>query len=148
MKRSPMRRSGRVGDAARARIQAGGPQAKGRPALSKAGYAAMSRMILGRAGGRCEACGERKGLHLEHAVPRSARGGDTWGNCWCTCQKCHRKKEAPYADGRLLVTAHDDGQFTFRFVLGSKVEFVVLGGAWAGGRVATAAELAKLAALR
>lgn len=150
MTRAPMRRGTiRVGEAARRRIFAGGVQAKGRPSLSKRGYAELGRMIVvERAHGRCEACGEARALiHLEHAVPRSQGGADSWGNCWGTCTRCHRKKEAPYASGRLRVRPGGDGMFTFDLVTGSKLDQVVLS-TWVGGRVAMPEEAARLAELR
>ena len=113
-----MRRSSvRMGEAARRRIREGGVQAHGRPALSKDGYHALRRLIiLGRAGERDEATGERlpfAALTLDHCLPRGRGGADTWGNCWVATLATQRWKEAPYSgpQGRLLVEARGDGRF-------------------------------------
>ena len=147
MKRTPLRRTGRVGEAARRRIRDGGVAAKGRAALSLPGLATLRNMIFHRAEGRCEACGERRFLQLEHALPRSRGGSDTWQNCWATCESDHRRKESSYQLGRLLVSPCGDGRFVFRLATGEKHSPIILH-EWTGGRVATSDEAARLAALR
>ena len=131
----------RLGAKAKARRAAGGPAVKGRPALSVSGYAALRTMLFVRANNRCECCSARLRLQIEHAVPRSAGGADSWANCWVTCERCHRMKEAPYsaATGRLLVAPQGDGRFKFRIVKGTKSAHQVLEVRW-GGRGPTYTE--------
>jgi 5-methylcytosine-specific restriction endonuclease McrA len=150
LKRTSLRRSVRIGEAARRRIRGGGVTSQGRVALSVAGLATLRNMILLRSGGRCEACGERRVLELEHALPRGRGGADTWANCWAVCAgpgSCHRKKEGSFQAGRLLVSPCGNGRFLFRLAAGEKHAQVILH-EWTGGRVATAAEAARLAELR
>lgn len=136
----------RLGRRAADRRAAGGPAVTGRPALSVAGYLGLRRLIVwDRAGARCERC-HAFGAHLEHAIPRSAGGEDSWANCWATCPACHRLKEAPYATARLLVEPQGDGRFKFLLVRGTKHAYQVIGVAW-GGRVPYPDETLALAAL-
>lgn len=150
MQRTPIHRTGRVGEAARRRIRGGGVTSKGRASLSVAGLAVLRNMVFGRAGGRCEACGERRFLQLEHALPRGRGGSDSWQNCWAVCGGlggCHRKKESSFRPGRLLVSPCGDGRFVFRLATGEKHSPIILH-EWTGGRVATPSEAEVLATLR
>lgn len=116
----------RLGAAARRRILAGGPTSRHRDALSREGYERLRSMIVdGRAGLRCENCrladitGE-----LEHAIPRSKGGADSWKTCWCPCPSCRNAKIAVFSSGRLLVDPFGDGRFRFRLVVArSKADF-------------------------
>lgn len=111
----------RVGRAAQRRIRAGGVLAKGRPSLDRLAYKRLKIVVAIRANGRCEFCNAPDGPYdLEHALPRSRGGGDTFSGCWFACRPCHRKKEAPYETGRLLVTPLGRGDFMFEMVRGSK----------------------------
>ena len=90
----------------------GGKRAVGRASLSTADYAEMRQRIFERAGYRCECCRMAPATEIEHALP-AARGGadDADTNCWATCRTCHRWKEAPFANSRLVVVALGGGRF-------------------------------------
>lgn len=108
-----MRRSAPMGRAARRRIRDGGPLAKGRRSLSLEAYRVLSRMVAAREGWRCGFCGKRGAVEIDHAVPRSQGGGDSWANCHAVCRTCHRWKDAAYTSttGRLCVWPIGDGTF-------------------------------------
>jgi 5-methylcytosine-specific restriction endonuclease McrA len=53
------------------------------------------RNIFLRDGHRCQYCGKRFSsprLSLDHVVPKSRGGGDTWENIVCACLKCNVDK--------------------------------------------------------
>ena len=93
------------------RRAAGGIRAIGRNSLPSAEYAELRRQIFERAGYRCECCRLHVATELEHAQSASRGGADSADNCWGTCRLCHRWKEAPFANGRLVVVPLGDGQF-------------------------------------
>ncbi len=47
--------------------------------------------ILERDGHVCQYCG-KTGATIDHIVPRSRGGEDSWTNCVCACGLCNRKK--------------------------------------------------------
>jgi 5-methylcytosine-specific restriction endonuclease McrA len=47
--------------------------------------------VLARDRNTCQYCG-RPGDTVDHIVPRSRGGPDTWENCVCACSSCNRKK--------------------------------------------------------
>ncbi len=47
--------------------------------------------ILERDGYECQYCGGY-GDTVDHVVPRSKGGEDSWINCVCACERCNRKK--------------------------------------------------------
>ena len=49
-------------------------------------------MIYKRDGYSCQYCGSTRGLTIDHVIPRSKGGGDTWENLVCCCDKCNVKK--------------------------------------------------------
>ncbi len=62
------------------------------------------RNIYARDHNTCQYCGERyptNELSLDHVVPRSQGGGNTWENLVCACIKCNSKK-----GGRTPAQAH------------------------------------------
>jgi HNH endonuclease len=147
----PMLRGVRVGAAARRRIRDGGPIAKGRPALSRAGYEQLRTMLVhGRANQRCERCGSPKITgELEHCVDRGDGGADSWENCWVPCPACRDQKVAPFRDGRLMVEGVGGGRFKFQTWMGDdKRSAYALGEPTYGGRWATPEEAEVLATLR
>ena len=50
------------------------------------------RNILERDSHVCQYC-EEFGDTIDHIVPRSRGGGDSWINCVCCCGPCNRKKK-------------------------------------------------------
>ena len=51
--------------------------------------------VLARDGHRCQYCGRRlpaNQLSLDHVIPRSRGGMDTWENIVCACLKCNIRK--------------------------------------------------------
>jgi hypothetical protein len=54
--------------------------------LSKAG-------IFKRDGNRCVYCNSNKDLTLDHVLPRSRGGENSWGNLVTCCSKCNGKKD-------------------------------------------------------
>ncbi|MBI2266916.1 MAG: HNH endonuclease, partial [Armatimonadetes bacterium] len=39
----------------------------------------------------CQYCG-KPGNTIDHIVPKSLRGGDSWTNCVCSCIACNNRK--------------------------------------------------------
>lgn len=54
-------------------------------------------VVLRWAGGRCEQCGARRPLQVDHRVPVYIRVDRSLGNLWALCLPCHQVKSA--ADG-------------------------------------------------
>jgi len=50
------------------------------------------RAVFARDRHRCQYCGSDRHLTLDHVVPRSKGGGDTWDNVVTSCAACNRKK--------------------------------------------------------
>jgi 5-methylcytosine-specific restriction endonuclease McrA len=53
------------------------------------------RNLFARDGNRCQYCGKRcptSDLSLDHVVPRSHGGGNTWENIVCACIRCNVRK--------------------------------------------------------
>jgi 5-methylcytosine-specific restriction endonuclease McrA len=50
------------------------------------------RNILERDSNTCQYCGGH-GDTIDHILPRSRGGGDSWTNCVCACAPCNRKKK-------------------------------------------------------
>lgn len=51
------------------------------------------RNILKRDGQQCQYCGTTKPpLTLDHVIPRTKNGKDSWENLVCACVKCNNKK--------------------------------------------------------
>lgn len=48
--------------------------------------------IFRRDGNTCQYCGSRQDLTIDHVVPRSRGGVDSWENCVTACRKCNNKK--------------------------------------------------------
>ena len=61
--------------------------------LSKLARAKPSRsMIYRRDGNRCQYCGSTRSLTIDHVVPKSRGGEDTWQNLVVACGPCNTKK--------------------------------------------------------
>ena len=100
-----MRSRRRVGAKARARIRAGGPTSTHRKALSRAAYADIRAYVLLREGHRCLACRKAGRLEVHHVIKRSQGGADTPDGLVALCPACHRRTDAPYDRGRLMIVA-------------------------------------------
>jgi 5-methylcytosine-specific restriction endonuclease McrA len=49
--------------------------------------------VIIRDGNRCQYCGSSKGpMTVDHVVPRTIHGTDTWTNLVCACAKCNNRK--------------------------------------------------------
>lgn len=62
------------------------------------------RNLFGRDGNRCQYCGRRHPtteLSLDHVIPLSKGGGNTWTNVVCACTRCNKLK-----GGRTPAQAH------------------------------------------
>ena len=114
-----MKRRARLGNAARRRIRAGGPLAKGRPAATLAQWRKIVTEVKARAQERCEVklhvwfC-YTKGGDPHHVVKRSAGGADHPDNVVWLCRAHHNQTDAAYAKGRLIIGALGSGRFMFR----------------------------------
>ena len=49
-------------------------------------------MIYKRDGNKCQYCGSTRSLTIDHVIPRSKGGGDTWENLVVACSPCNIKK--------------------------------------------------------
>ncbi len=77
----------------------------------------MKQVVLARARSRCEACGRPGRLDVHHLVKRSHGGGDADPDqLVALCRRCHELTDAPYATGRLVITALGAGRFRFEVV--------------------------------
>lgn len=61
------------------------------------------RNILERDGRICQYCG-KPGETIDHVMPRSRGGEDSWTNCVCACSSCNRRKnnQTPKEAGMVL----------------------------------------------
>jgi 5-methylcytosine-specific restriction endonuclease McrA len=50
------------------------------------------RAVFARDKHRCQYCGSARHLTVDHVVPRSRGGADTWDNLVTSCAPCNRKK--------------------------------------------------------
>lgn len=75
MKRTPLKRIGKRGRAAREAVDA------------------IRKMVYERAYRECERCLDSRGdvLHIHHKLPRSRGGKHTVANCCLLCARCHRE---------------------------------------------------------
>jgi len=48
--------------------------------------------IFKRDNNMCQYCGSRQDLTIDHVIPRSRGGVDSWENCVAACRKCNHKK--------------------------------------------------------
>lgn len=63
--------------------------------LPKAGVKLNRRNLFARDSNRCQYCGKRYAtceLSLDHVVPRSKGGQNTWENIVCACVRCNVRK--------------------------------------------------------
>ena len=48
--------------------------------------------VMKRDGNRCQYCGSSSDLTIDHVIPKSRNGKDTWDNLVTACNKCNHKK--------------------------------------------------------
>ena len=60
----------------------------------KRAYRANRTRIYKRDGYECVYCGSKKSLTLDHVIPKSKGGANTWENLVTSCFKCNLKKSA------------------------------------------------------
>ena len=120
MKRSPLRRTTRVGLASRRRIRRGGKLSLGRSSETLDGWRAAKAHVWARSRGRCEFCRRRltpPTQDADHVVKRSAGGSDDpTRNLVGLCRACHARRDAPYRQGRLCVESVGPDRFAFSIV--------------------------------
>lgn len=49
-------------------------------------------LIYKRDGNKCQYCGSTKNLTIDHVIPKSKSGKDTWDNLVVACSPCNSKK--------------------------------------------------------
>lgn len=55
-------------------------------------YKISRKRIYGRDKNQCGYCGSKKNLTIDHIIPRSRGGGNTWENLVTCCSNCNTKK--------------------------------------------------------
>lgn len=62
------------------------------------------RNVMRRDSFICQYCGKKSSLTIDHVVPKSRGGGDTWENLTTACERCNVKKgnQTPKEAGMLL----------------------------------------------
>jgi len=88
--------------------------ALGRPSASLEAWREIRTQILARARWRCQACGfPTYRLEVHHVVKRSKGGSDFDRNqLIALCRDCHARTDAPFRQGRLVITPLGDGRFS------------------------------------
>ena len=109
----------RMGRASRRRIRAGGPRALGRPAASLEQWQEIRAQVLARARWTCQACGVRTRLDVHHVTKRAQGGSDfDLDRLIALCRDCHAQTDAPFRQGRLVITPLGEGRFHCEVVQG------------------------------
>ena len=61
--------------------------------ISRRTISPTRRNVLKRDGYRCQYCGTKTGpMTVDHVIPRTMRGKDSWENLVCACAKCNTRK--------------------------------------------------------
>jgi 5-methylcytosine-specific restriction endonuclease McrA len=119
----------RMGRASRRRIRTGGPLALGRPAASLEQWQEIRAQVLARARWVCQACGARTRLDVHHVTKRAQGGSDfDLDRLIALCRDCHAQTDAPFRQGRLVITPLGDGRFHCEVKHGDSKWSVVQGG--------------------
>jgi HNH endonuclease len=99
------------------RVRNAGPRALGRPAAAVDEWKLIRAVVLARAGYRCQACGRRTRLEVHHVIKRSQGGSDfDLDRLIALCRRCHERTDAPYRQGRLVITPLGVGRFICEIV--------------------------------
>lgn len=95
--------------------------ALGRPSASLKQYQEIRAEVLARARWVCQACGLRTRLEVHHVCKRAHGGSDfDLDRLIALCRECHAKTDAPFSQGRLVITPLGAGHFRCQVVKGSK----------------------------
>lgn len=73
--------------------------------------------IFKRDGGKCVYCGSGRNLTLDHVMPRSRGGGDTWTNLVTACSKCNCSKDDRTPDEAGMHMSHRPYAPTFTGII-------------------------------
>ena len=110
-----------MGKASRRRIRAGGPLALGRPAASLEQWQEIRAQVLARARWVCQACGVRTRLDVHHVTKRAQGGSDfDLDRLIALCRDCHAQTDAPFRQGRLVITPLGEGRFHCEVLQGGR----------------------------
>ena len=90
----------------------------GRPAVSVDAWAVLRGRLVARCGGRCEVCRVSHGVDPHHVRKSSAGGADALDNLVWLCRACHRRTDAAYADGRLVIVPVGEQEFLWEILRG------------------------------
>ena len=102
----------RMGRASRRRIRTGGALALGRSAASLEQWQEIRAHVLARARWVCQACSVRTRLDVHHVTKRAQGGSDfDLDGLIALCRDCHAQTDAPYRQGRLVITRLGEGRF-------------------------------------
>jgi len=131
-----MKRSGRlssrvrIGRASRRRIRAGGRWPSAVPSASLEAWREIRAEILARARWRCQACGLPRCRLEVHHIQKRAQGGSDFDRDWliALCRECNARTDAPFNQGRLVITPLGDGRFHWEVVQGGSKWSVQQGG--------------------
>ena len=108
----PLKRRRRLGQAARERVRAGGKLAVGRESATLEQWRAIKALIFVRAKGRCEVNPVHPAVDVHHAIKRSQGGSDLDRDYLVAlCRWHHDQTDAPFAQGRLVITPLGGGKF-------------------------------------
>lgn len=55
-------------------------------------------MIYARDHNKCQYCGSTRKLTIDHVIPKSRGGGDTWENMVVACSKCNTFKSSKFLE--------------------------------------------------
>jgi 5-methylcytosine-specific restriction endonuclease McrA len=69
-------------------------------------------LVFRRDGHACQYCGAKGALTLDHVVPQSRGGPDTWENLVAACAPCNQKKAARTPDEAGMRLARAPRRFT------------------------------------
>ncbi|WNJ21453.1 HNH endonuclease [Pontibacter sp. G13] len=74
--------------------------------------------VFKRDGYRCVYCGTKEDLTIDHVIPKSSGGRDTWDNLVTACQKCNSKKGSLPLEQTDLTMRHEPFRPSFVMFLG------------------------------
>jgi 5-methylcytosine-specific restriction endonuclease McrA len=78
---------------------------------NKRNIAPTKKAIMERDNFICQYCGKKlsnREATIDHIIPKKMKGGNTWDNMVCSCEKCNKKKgdRTPKEAGITLNTRH------------------------------------------